>query len=50
MRTVTHRFEIESRRGAGFELVAAHAAPEASVEEIATKYRARKRRDTGGED
>ena len=50
IRAVTHRFEIESRRGAGFELVAARPAREASVEEIGAKYRARKRRNDAGED
>jgi len=53
IRTVTHRFEIESRRGAGFELVAGQPAREASVEEIGAKYRAksaRKRRTSDGED
>ena len=50
IRAVTHRFEIESRRGAGFELVAARPAREASVEEIGAKYRAQTRRNSSGED
>jgi DNA-binding response OmpR family regulator len=51
VRQVTHKFEIESRRGAGFELVAAQPAREASVEEIGEKFRQqptrRSRKDRG---
>jgi DNA-binding response OmpR family regulator len=51
VRQVTHKFEIESRRGAGFELVAAEPAREANVEEIGEKFRQpatrRPRKDRG---